>query len=273
MKIPLLVWLCIFSAVAASVADAQEPEPKAMPNPAALAAAIDHTLVRTRYDNGKALAQAGDHAAALNEFLWLFDTGMRAVPSFGGVRTSFLLGDIGKLMPSYPPAREALVERCDEAERRLLAEPDDRGAVSDFAALCATLNDNDRLLKAFDALPASDPRRRAFGLRAYRVLLPMQRYADALSAMPYESMLRLVEMRASRPGSVARDPRAVAASLRNDIRAILGYIEVLAGAGELESARAMIGKLLEIDASADTERALAESLKRAGQPDLLKAAP
>ena len=245
-------------------------EVKAQPNAEALAAAIDRTLVQERYDRGKELLRAGRQAEALNDFLWLYDVGMIAVPSFAGVRTSFLLSSIGQLAESYKPAREALLERCDEAEKRMLAEPNNRRAGMEFAALCGSLKDDARLMKAFDALPEGDARRRNFGLRAFRILLPQQRYKDALSAMPFESMKRLVDMRASRLSAAAGNARAAAVSLQLDIKSALDYIEVLAGAGELEQAKEMIGKLLEFDATPETERALAETLKRAGQPDLLK---
>jgi hypothetical protein len=70
--------------------------------------------------------------------------------------------------------------------------------VTEFASLCAELGDDIRMLGVFDSLPRDDPRLRGFGLRACRVLLPQQRYADALRAMPADSMFRLVVLRWSR---------------------------------------------------------------------------
>jgi hypothetical protein len=229
----------------------------------------DEAAVQRRMDRGRALAQSGDHAGALNDFLWCFDVGMPRHSRFAGVRTSFLLSDIAKLTTAYPHAREALVERCDAAEQRLKADAQDRSAVADFAALCATLGDEARLLRVFEALPTHDPRRVAFGLRAFRILLPKQRYADALSAMPAERILALWD------ASVKRSPpspsaMATEARLRSSIASGLDYIEALAGAGDLKHAREMVDLLVELDASPDTQRQLAVRLARAGQPDLLR---
>ena len=48
-------------------------------------------------DVAASLARQGDTAGALQEFLWCFDEGMLQLPTFAGVRTSFLLGDLGRL--------------------------------------------------------------------------------------------------------------------------------------------------------------------------------
>lgn len=231
--------------------------------------AITHPLVQSRYDLGKTLARNGDLAGALNEFLWCYDVGMVQVTSFVGVRGSFLLSDIGKLMPSYPVAREALLERCDAAEQRFQRDPKDNRAVQDFVALCATLGDDVRLVRAFEALPAADPRRRAFGLRAFRIFVSQRRYADALVVLPFEQMVSMWKRSATRPPPVS-DPRVVEALLRSSIDRGLDYVEVLAGTGDLTRAREMIDLLVDLDASRETQRKLEERLKRAGHPDLLK---
>ena len=66
-------------------------------------------LAQTRYALGRLLAQAGKDAEALDEFLWCFDVGMKQAPGYGGVRTSYLVSDIGSLAAHYPPARQALI--------------------------------------------------------------------------------------------------------------------------------------------------------------------
>src|SRR5687767_9105383 len=83
-------WLAVgmMTAWLAAVAPGAE-ETKAQPNTEALAAAIDRTMVQERYDRGKEMLRAGREAEALNDFLWLYDVGMIAVPSFTGVRSSF----------------------------------------------------------------------------------------------------------------------------------------------------------------------------------------
>lgn len=68
---------------------------------------------------GDALVQKGDHAGALEEYLWCFDHGNENSVGFYGVRLSFLLGKISRLGKQYPPALEALKERRDAAARTL----------------------------------------------------------------------------------------------------------------------------------------------------------
>jgi hypothetical protein len=198
----------------------------------------------------------------LRELLWCFDEGIIKVPSFAGVRTSFLLGDLGRLSKRYPPAREALLERCATAEERVLRDPRDPRSVTEFASLCAELGDDTRMLGVFDSLPPDDSRRRRFGLRACRVLLPQQRYADALSAMPADLMFRLVESNVNRPPSV-NDPRVLESNRRFTINSMLDYIETLAGANDATHADEMVAKLKQFDESEETNRKIEERLQRA----------
>jgi thiol-disulfide isomerase/thioredoxin len=223
---------------------------------------VDRDTVKARHDLGRTLAQKGDDAGALREFLWCFDEGMVKVSSFAGVRTSFLLGDLGRLSKRYPPAREALLERCAAAEQRVLRDPRDTRSVTEFAALCAELGDDTRMLGVFDSLPRDDPRLRGFGLRAFRVLLPQQRYADALRAMPPDSMFRLVELNINRPPSM-NDPRVLESSRRFTVNTMLDYIETLAGANDATHAEEMVAKLKKFDESEETNRKIEERLLRA----------
>ena len=117
---------------------------------AAKGATIDHDAVQARYDLGRTLAREGDHAGALREYLWCFDVGMIAVESYSGVRTSFLLGEIGRLAKVFPPAREAMLERCAVAEARLGESIDERKAGQEFAAFCSELGDEARMMAVFD---------------------------------------------------------------------------------------------------------------------------
>src|SRR5690606_19501441 len=57
-----------------------------------------------RKELGKEAMKAGRYAEALEHYLWCFDEGEQS-PGFGGVRLSFLLGDLKELGEVYPPAR------------------------------------------------------------------------------------------------------------------------------------------------------------------------
>jgi len=60
---------------------------------------------------------------------------MVQVPSYVGVRSSFLLSSIAQLGRNHPPALAALRERRERAEARMMAETKDRTAAMDFASL------------------------------------------------------------------------------------------------------------------------------------------
>lgn len=229
---------------------------------------IDKAMVQERYDRGKALLAAGDHAGALNEFLWCFDVGMLAVPSFTGVRVSFLVGDIKKLAAVYPLAKQALEERCDAAEKRFLTAAGERTAGVEFAGLMRAVGDEARFMKAFDSLPANDVRRKGLGVYAYQGLLGRRRYAEALEIFDFAWLKQAFEMQQKRPPVMT--PRGEDLSRNMAIKYALDAIEALAGAGKLTEAREFVGLLVEYDASVKTQEELEQRLQRAGQPELLR---
>ncbi len=219
--------------------------------------------VRARYDLAKALAQSGQSAEALEHYLWCYDVGMVQVASYVGVRNSFLTGDMGRLAAKYPPAREALVSRRDDAKVRLLGG--DARATTEFAALNDALGDHYSNLSMFEQLPAGDPRRRAFGPRLMPVLVSTRRYAEAMDAMPAAAVLRLADSTLTRSGPNGQIPGARLAAIRGQ----RGYVEMLAGGGDLASARALIGKILTFDSSTETRTLLRAAVERAERPELL----
>ncbi len=83
-------------------------------------AADSPTDYKARMDYGRELARRGRHEEALKEFLWCFDEGEKHNSGFSGVRVSFLLSDIVRLGKEYPPALEALRERRDRNEEKVL---------------------------------------------------------------------------------------------------------------------------------------------------------
>ncbi len=221
------------------------------------AAEITADHVRERYDRAKQSVRSGREAEALKELIWLYDEGMPASPSFRGVRTSFLLSTFKELAQFYRPARDAMEARWIDAEARLLAG--DAKAANEFAGWSDALGETKRMMAIFDQLPVKDPRRRGFGTRAFRVLFPQRRYADALDAMPPDSMLRLADAMLNRPGSSAQ---AAESSLRYSVNSMLDYIETLAGGNEMTAAELMARKLRALDPGASTDRAIQARIKR-----------
>lgn len=229
--------------------------------PAARAAdsAITEAMVEERLSKGAEFSAGGYGPQALKELLWCYDEGMVAVPKFKGMRTTVVVSMIKRLATNYGPAEEAMIRRCADAEKRLL--DGDVAAAAEFSAWCNALGGDNRLLKAFDKIPAGDPRRRGFGLAGLSALLSKKRYADAASTMSFEAMMRVADDQISR---VPKNPED--GDLRQDaaVTQLLDFVEVLTGAKDKEHADLMIAKLKAFDSSGTTKRAIEKRVKRAG---------
>jgi len=229
----------------------------------------EQTDVQSRYQKGRSLADSGHYAEALTEFLWCYDSGMKSSPEFAGVRLSFLLSDLNKLGAKYPPALAALRERRDQAEQHLLANASDRTSAGEFAAINKTLGEEQKNIELFDKLPANDARRRGLLVRVYDQLIEQQRYTDAAAAKPYSALVSAFSRNVEMLGQMPNEQKSVYRQYVS--RTTAKNIEALAGAGELDNAGKLIGRLLEFDNSAETRATIQTHLTRAGHPELLKA--
>ena len=151
--------------------------------------------VKARYDLGRVLAQKGDDAGSLKEFLWCFDDGMKNHPAYAGVRVSFLLNDLARLGAHYPPALDALRVRRD-ADRTRFA--DDRSVALEFGSLNHALGEDQVTLAAFDQLPADNVQREVLGHQVFDLLLAAKRYPEAAAASPFAEYTAHFDM--VRPG-------------------------------------------------------------------------
>lgn len=221
----------------------------------ASAAPITHDAVEARYQQAKQLAQGGDAATALKEYLWCFDVGMRRVSSYAGVRGSYLLEEIVKL---GPVGIAALEDRRNQARQLLVAGTDDSDAASDLVSISRKLNDEQAVLAVYDAIPPGESRH-ALAIYAFGQFVAAQRYSDALTGRPYGNMSASVERAIQSPPGRIRD---------YEISSAATNIEVLAGAGDLAHAQALMARLLAADSSATTKTTVAQHLARAGHPEL-----
>ncbi|MCX6951431.1 MAG: sigma-70 family RNA polymerase sigma factor [Verrucomicrobia bacterium] len=238
----------------------------------AKAGPITQESMEARYRAAQQLARSGDQVTALAEFLWCYDVGMVQVPSYVGVRSSFLLSEIGRLAKTYPPALAALQERRDQAEGKMMADATAVRAAADFAALNATLGEEQRTLAVFDQLAPGDARRRGLMVRLYDQLVVAQRYREAADGRTYAQMYSQFDYaRQERPlPPTIRDPEGLRRSNREyAIRSTARDIEVLAGSGDLANARTLVEQVLAWDRSATTTTQLRTHLERAGHPELL----
>jgi hypothetical protein len=198
---------------------------------------------------------------------------MPCIPSYFGVRQSYVLSEIADMGKTYPPALDALRERRNKAEVAVLAG-DDNEAASTFPSINKVLNENDRTLRFWDQLPADDSRRSALGSDIYDELAQAKRYEDAIQAMPWRTMSLMFNIMNDRQAETISDMTPKAEKRRQEQKADLikttaGHIEVLAGAGDVEHARELAIRLLTLDDSPETRAVIQEGLARVGRPSLL----
>ncbi len=241
------------------------PKPVAAPGSAAGRTGPDEE-VDARYQLGKELARADRYEEALAEFVWLFRTGMKGIPRYGGVRVSFLTSEMGRLAKKYPPAVEVLRNLRDDAGARLLSDASDSTAASDFAALNDALEENEVTLNLLQQLPANDPRRAVLGQRILRPLIEDKQYALALQVRSYAQAVAQLERMLS---LAARMSAAAAESLKASMaRDAAITAEALGGSGDVEHARQLVKKILEASSAAAVKEEVKKRMTRAGHPEL-----
>ncbi len=231
----------------------------------ALRAAAKEPLTRDQVDarwrHAQELAKTGDPAEALRELLWCFDDGMPQVASYGGVRRSFLLSVIAKLGEKYPAALEALRERRDAAQRRLVLSENDYDAVANFGAINRVLKDAESTLAVMEQFPPGDRRRRTLASSAIDELVKQRRYDHAMEARTFDQMVQFFMSLKSGASSAERK--------KSTVQYVAKYVEILAGAGQTEQAREFARQVLDFEGSQSTRELLAGHATRAGHPGLL----
>ena len=111
----------------------------------------DSDDIDARYDLARDLLRHRQYELALEQYLWLWPATRGT--SFSGVRVSFMLGDIQRLVAAHEPARKAFLEILDELGQQVAAaEVPSFDVWKDWSALCTRLFDeDDRLLAWYEA--------------------------------------------------------------------------------------------------------------------------
>ncbi len=227
----------------------------------------EHDRVQARYRLGDELARSGHPDEALAEYLWCYDKGMVRVPSFTGVRVSFLLSSIQNLARSYAPAKTALTERRDRAKAQFLQG--ETAVTFELAALNNALEDRAANLALFNQLKPGDERRTALSRNLFDQLLADRRYREALEGLSSASLERQwqnMQQLQNRAGKSERQAATERKFLRHWLAA---RIEAFAGAGSLDDARHWIEIARASDDSPELATEIRRRLKRAGHPELL----
>ena len=108
----------------------------------------DDPMLRSRLAD--AYVEMGQDEDALREYLWCFDEGEKHRASYHGVRLSFLLSSIERLGGHYPPAREALVERRQAAEQRIVDGSAEYEDIAVFSSINRVFGDQEATLVLYD---------------------------------------------------------------------------------------------------------------------------
>ncbi|MCC6409333.1 MAG: thioredoxin family protein [Planctomycetes bacterium] len=214
------------------------------------------------------LVRAGRHAEALAEYLWCFDHG-NETPGYYGVRLSFLLSSIEELAEEYPPALDALRERRDAAEARLLAGADSDADVADALELNDRLGEPGRSLELVDRLLANGPLSAALKFQMLsRLVEPLGlagRYRQLLALT--DAPVAFVDYQLRTHAFLAKGPEAHEGRVnerlqRESVVAATLVYEALLDAGREAEARELVDTVLDRDASAATFALLVASAAR-----------
>jgi thiol-disulfide isomerase/thioredoxin len=238
--------------------------------PAAAVTDVEPEEAQPHFDLARKLIVAGKSEEALKELLWCWDEGKKD-PEFARMRTSMVPRELGRLARDYPPARDAMVLRRDQARERALANKGGTTVIQELIGLNKELRMEEDTLAVFDQLPEDDRRRVTISIYTFDLLVEKKRYRDALLFYRPESATMMLESSKSRMKKTAEiaGDEAAASSMRFAITRSARTVECLAGAGRLEEARELAARILAFDGSDSTRETLRTHATRAGQPELL----
>lgn len=208
----------------------------------------------------EALRREGKFQEAVDEYV----QGYRTLRQWrrDSLETQRLTNGIAALGRTFPPALAALRLLRDEALQQFQKNREERGVGFELAILNERLGENRLTVSLHDALPSDSEVRQTFSSIAYDAFVEARRYREALVGKNYGSMVNQLENDLRH----LTENKSTATSARDFLlRRNVTSIEVLAGAGRLEEARAFTEKLLAIDSSPSTRALIQRHWDRSGQ--------
>lgn len=112
---------------------------------------VTHEELDTHFALARSLAKERKFEQALKEYLFVFDNS-RNVAGYGGVRLSYVPGEIADIGRTYHPAILALQSRRDEREKLVLAAKADFDVLHELTSLNEYLGEPERNIALFDKL-------------------------------------------------------------------------------------------------------------------------
>jgi RNA polymerase sigma factor (sigma-70 family) len=228
---------------------------------------VTRAMVEARYKQARAFMKAGQYEAATKDFLWCFDTGMKKVSSYTGVRSSYVIEMLAEIGKKYPPALAALRERQAAASAALERDRSDPTPLIEISGLNRALGEDARTLALFDSFPPEEKTQR--NVLAYIVtdqLLEARRYKDIVQAQPYSRMSQMLAVTANGINSLPESRRPE--MRRQVLESAAKNLEALAGAGDTANAKELLTALIAIDSSPETKALIQKHLTRSGNTEL-----
>lgn len=223
------------------------------------------------------LAEAGQHAEALEQYLWCYDSGPDADPRFARTLESSLPAQLGALGRNYPPAREALRARRDPLQQSVTADPKSAEieTVARLAALDLALQDDEAIISMLAKLPEGGRARKSYGAMPVLIrLVQTKHYGEALSlGVPETEYQKTADQATQAITLLQASGREIPRSMMTQLRrapAMIGviYVIALAGAGETERAQKLAETILRGTNDPEVRQALSDGLIEADAPEL-----
>lgn len=165
--------------------------------------------VNARHNLAQGLVQSGELDKATEEYAWLW-VNSAGVPAYGGVRGSFMAGEMERLGAQHPPARERFAAFRDAAGEKIAGEKVDPEDLDDWVVLNGVVGEPEKTLEWFDRVKADArwrPLVQRVSFRLEQLLMERERWADIALIYPdpvaklrQEHQLKQMTDAAARPG-------------------------------------------------------------------------
>ncbi len=135
--------------------------------------------VRERYDMAGEFLNANAYEEALDEYLWLWDNMVEFEPAMGGVRGSFMAGDMERLAASHAPAKQKFTQLRDDLAAKLRSGDGGFEALDDWIVLNEVIGDSDATLAWIDRIKDRPDAHKTFKRTWFRIdnlLVDAKRY-------------------------------------------------------------------------------------------------
>jgi thioredoxin-related protein len=220
-----------------------------------------------RIDLALALLDRTEFEAALEQYLWCWDHGVSADPSFAATRRTFLLKELMRLGRLHPKAADALAERARAAYDKVVTCTAPEADLLDFLLLNHELQQDERTLAAYDALDSGSEGcaalRERLGPLIVDPLIDARRYTEAIERLgdPRERLTRMIaDFRAESERLQKENKNEAFVAIDTNRRALrtkaARIYEALLGAKQYDDGGAYAKLLLTYDPSGGTHCAL-----------------